>query len=746
MTDTKNYGGQRISDLPDDRKLDTFKEWLKLSSEAFEAQRRREKEDLQFQEPENQWTPEARKAREGRPMISISLTQGPLQHVYNQAAAAHFGVDLKPISEKAQTKLADIKKGMYSRIQRDGDANHARMWAFDRASQCGLGWYRIITKWDEDSDNPSDQEIAYERILYQEMVYPDPAAIKPDFSDGRFLLFGAHIPLRDFKALYPKANHASAEEFAFAKETSPDWVRASDGHCEPFIAEVFYKETVYENVRLDTANGPYERIRERSEVRRAVVTALEVIEDNPWLPDRAGKARQYIPFVPVIGVERQPVDGKRRWEGMVRGARDGQRAFNFAISQTIEDVSSSSKAKYMLVAGQVEGFKRDWDELNLNNRAYVEYNAVDAAGKPAPAPQLMQVDGTKMQLSMALAQQARELVQTATQGFEPMEVPRGSKEQSGVAIARLEMKADAGRSHYTQNFKDISLPLDARIVLDMMPVIYDRPGRVIHILGIEDESKPVMLNAPYVVKDGRPVRVPEGDPNAEAVNLAEGKYAIVPVMGRAPQTRLQEGQEFLAEVMKAAPDMVGVMGDLAFQYRDEPGAKEIAERLKRQIQQNAPYLLEKQDGASVEQAKAENQALKAQLQQVTQQAGEMAKALETDQARNMAQVEIARLKVQAEIELARMNNAAKIRIAEITATKDVTVHENDAMEERLATGLKIQADKEAQASEHAHDVAMAAAGAHTVKRVRDRGQEQDSEQGHETSQGASEAPVPEATA
>lgn len=217
----------------DEEKLERFKKWLKLCQDAEANQRDREKEDIRFQVAENQWPADAKQERAGRPMLSISLIHQPKQLVYNQAANAKLGVRLSAVNETATDELAEIKQGLYQRIQRDGQADLARLWAFDRAIQCGRGWYRINTKWDEESDNPSDQEITYERILYQENVYPDPAANKPDFSDARYIFVAAYMPCDTFRQQYPKAQFNTQEDFGGLIESAPEWVRGDSKDLDP---------------------------------------------------------------------------------------------------------------------------------------------------------------------------------------------------------------------------------------------------------------------------------------------------------------------------------------------------------------------------------------------------------------------------------------------------------------------------------------------------------------------------------
>jgi hypothetical protein len=288
----------------------------------------------------------------------------------------------------------------------------------------------------------------------------------------------------------------------------------------------------------------------------------------------------------------------------------------------------------------------------------------------------------------------------------------------------------------------------------MMPVVYDRPGRVTHILGGEDESEAVMLNQHYVMGPEGPQAVPEGTQGAKYHNLAEGKYAIVPTMGKSPQTRLQQGQEFLTAVVNSAPEMMmGLAGDLVFKFRDEPGAKEIAERLKRHIQATNPGIVDDQDNTA-EKAQAENQSLKQQLQMLTQQAQEMAKIIETDQVKHQANIQIAQMKegteqakIASQIQIAQMDNAAKLAIERAKLGQAAITQQSELMEARLATGLKLQAeaseseagrehDEKMAAQGRAHEVGMGAAGGKTMTRHTEQGQEGEQEQSRESSQGA----------
>src|SRR6185369_7302127 len=225
--------------LDEASKLLRFREWFKLSAEAFAENRKLAARAIAFQIPANQW-PEGTN-RAGRPTIEVDLLRHPKQIVQNQASQANVGVELHPVSPDANDELAEVKSGLYSRSQRDGGAKVARLWALDYAKQAGLGWYRLTTAYDEDSDDPTDQEIRYARLLHQEMCRPDPASQEPDFSDARFFALAAYVPVDSIAYEYDEAAFKSASDFKDLIDMEPDWVRVEGDRCSVLLVEFFYK-------------------------------------------------------------------------------------------------------------------------------------------------------------------------------------------------------------------------------------------------------------------------------------------------------------------------------------------------------------------------------------------------------------------------------------------------------------------------------------------------------------------------
>ncbi len=730
-----SYSGMKPEDI-----VERARDCYKLVSETEAKQREREKADLLFQVAENQWDERAKMERGGgfseqgvplppRPMLSIDQLKHPIQLVYNAFVKSKLGVLLKPVSAGATRKLAEAKQGLYRRIERDSNATQARAWALNRAIKAGRGAYRIVTRYDDDGEDPWDQEIGIERILYQEMVYWDPAAEKPDLSDAKWLLYVGWKDAEDFAREFPGKvpNTDDRLDWNSFETTAPGWVRMeADGKRSVLIAEYWWKD-----IKSKKIKGPsgQERTTESVTIYCAKINGQELLEEPYRWPGK------YLPFVPVFGEELIPVDGDRRWQGMIRPARDAQQAFNYGFTTLVERAAKEPKTPYMVDPKQIEGYETQWAQANTRDFPWLPYNTM-VNGQVVPPPARAQLDATGLSIAQIVIGTAKDGVQSATAIFDPGlgALPERRDAQSGRAIVALQQQGEAGTGQFTSSMADVSIRYEALAVCDLMPYIYDRPGRITSILTGEDDDKAVMLGAPFVRdQDGQPVPAQPGDPNAEMIDLSKGKYNLAISVGKSQQSSLEAGQQFLAEVISGAPESMALIGDLVFKYREEPGSREVSERFEKEIRQTKPYLFSNEEGG-LEQTKAKLAAAEANLAQLGEQAKMMDEALKTDAAKQRAQVEIAQLEAQLKMQLAElqagidrekaqmdhaaaiqkaeMDNSAKITVAKIQAEQKVFDAALKAQQEEKATGIEATARMMETQGQQEHETDMAERAEH----------------------------------
>lgn len=693
-----------------------------LAESAFSDQRRRDLEAQRFMAGD-QWTEDAKQQRGGqvvngvplpaRPMLTIPKLDQPTQLVINQMRNAHLGVLIHPENEDANDDTAEIIQGLYRHIEVSSRAQMARNWADERAVVGGLGFYRVLTVPAEHSGDEFDQDIVIKRILNQASVYVDPFAEEADFSDMEWGFIGGFWPEDRFKRRWPKAQFTTSDDFTSLGDRMSGWYTSSSSGNAIRVMEYFYVvHTERERVGYEDEAGELQRgyldelgedfdqttVKHRMPVSErkvmwVMMTGVEVLEEQEW-------NGAYIPIIPTIGIERN-INGERAWAGMVGPAMDAARLYNYAASDMVEKTALATKSPWIGAEGQFEGHEAKWNQANVRNFSYLEYIPKSLGGELVPPPS-RNPGSVDLAPQLAMLQQADDFINSTTFVHEPSK-GQTSSHRSGKAVLALQQQADQGNSNYLDNKVTITMTYEAKVILDLIPKIYDRPGRVARILGIDDKEQRVILNAPFTMdpQTKRPMPVPEGQAPPAGVkqyDLTKGVYSVTVSVGKAWQTRMQQGADELQQVLQAAPNLLPIIGDIYFKFRDFPGHQEIAERLKKMAPPPIQAMLNEGQQPDAEQLQAQLQQQTQQMQQMQQQMQQMAQALETEQA-----------KQQAETQRAEMDNAAKVETARINAENKLALEELKAqIAESIELLKQAHADRERE-DEQKHEMALEAA-------------------------------------
>ena len=666
-------------------------DFFRTVEDAEHDQRAREQEALQFQVPEYAWTDDVKQARQAqtvngiplpaRPMISIPWLDQPIQLNLNAERRAHLGVQVHALTEDASDDTAEVMRDLYRTIEVDSRAGLARSWGHERSVKAGRGAYRVLKVYDPSGGHPSDQKLVIKRILDQGRAYFDPFAQEPDFSDGERALVVDDVPWRTYQRLYPESTLASYtdSEFEGLGSETDAWMSGDTEESRKIrVAEFFYVEHRRETVRWTDAEGqPQSRPDDRRQVKWCKLNAIEILEEGEW-------EGELIPLIPTIGRELIPFQGQRRWEGMYGPQKDAVRLANYAASAAIETSALEPKAPFDVDPEEIEGLESWWQQANLRNFPYLPRRKFLHGQVMAPV-QRIQADTSKLQVNVMLLQQAKDFIHTGTGAFEPTLGQETRNVKSGRMTLALQQQHEEGNSNWLDNLSEISMTLEARIIIEMMPFVYDRPGRIARLLDLENTPRMVMLNQPFVAgPDGRPQPIKPGEQVAGAkhYNLRTGKYGVTVSIGKGYKSRVEQGQDQLGQLFQAEPQLFQLLGDLWLKFTDFPGHMEAAERIKKML----PPQLQQDQGP--EAAAQQATALKAQVQQLTAQLQQAVEYVKTEQAKHAAQVQIAGIKAETDKVIAEANNATKVLVARITAAKDALDADMAAKEELLATGLQ----------------------------------------------------------
>lgn len=705
-------------------------ERFKLANEAETEQRKRELDDLRFAARDH-WPAEIKKLREAdanlgiqaRPMLSIDLLRQPIQQLENQQRQARLGVTVNPKGGKASKKTAEMLQGLYRNIEQESRANIARGWAYSRAIKCGRGAYRIRTDYANDGD--FDQDIIIERILNQASVYLDPSAQQPDWSDGQWALIVSDMPLSTFKREFPgsKVSSMNESELTALGNEVPGWC-SFDGVARTVrVAEYFYVEPTTRTIAAP--DGKRTRTITERKVCWVKMTAAEVLAKQDW-PGR------YIPIIPVIANE-ENIDGKRQWEGIVGPAKESNRVFDYETSQLVEQTALSTKAPWIIAEGQVEGYERFWQQANVRPFSYLTYKPTTVQGALAPPPQRNVAEPPIAALVQTIAQMKAN-VDAQLGAFEPSRGNLSSGERSGKALLALQKKSEEGNSGYLQTLADVSMTYEGKVILDLIPHIYDTPGRVVRILGVDEQPSSVIINAPFLPTgpDGEPQPIPEGEqppPEALLYDLREGQYTVTVGVGKSYATMRQESAEMIGAVIQAEPQLLTIIGDIWMRAQDFPEAEDIADRLEKLL----PPQLQEGNQAIPPEAQAQIAQLTQQVQELSQLAdknkADLMKAqmetesrerieaakLEAQQQRDAFQAQADQMKAQADMQIAQIKlqiEEMKLVAAQHQQHVDLQAQheqaEHDRQHDAAMTVVGQQHERETSAVQRDHEARMAA--------------------------------------
>jgi hypothetical protein len=289
-------------------------------------------------------------------------------------------------------------------------------------------------------------------------------------------------------------------------------------------------------------------------------------------------------------------------------------------------------------------------------------------------------------------------------------------DRSARAIKALQQQSEHGNSNYLDQLASVSMTLEGKILVDLLPKIYDRPGRVVRIVGEDDSEGEVTIGAPNEMGDMSMMPDAQGAPPQQPVDLTLGQYSVVVAVGKSYATRREEQNDMIGQLITAAPQMAPVISDLWVGSMDFPASRAIAERLHKML----PPQLQSQGGGQPPlppQVQQQMQQAQQTIEQLQQQMQEMAQKIETKQLELEAKAQMEERKIQAKMEMEAQERASRERIEEMKAqvaiadagARSATAQrkaETDAMMRQTELMAKQRHDGATQFAQQRHDAAM----------------------------------------
>jgi hypothetical protein len=657
--------------------LTLAKERFKTITDAESVLRQKMLEDLEFRASE-QWPDGVRTMREqdNRPCLTVNRMPSFIRQVTNNQRVSRPAIEVSPTGDASDQAVAEIIQGVVRHIEIKSDADVAYTTAGEHQCTMGRGYVRVVTDYIDDDSFSLDQEIKIARVPNPFAVYMDPNSQQPDASDARYGFVVEDLPISEYRNRFPDSELAGLSDFTSVGNTEQEWM--PEGNIR--IAEYFYVEEVREEMVLlllpdgrrvrekkASLSGPNqsdmtagvtivsERETTTRRVRWALINAVEVLEGNEDLTGGLEWPGKYIPIVPVTGDEIN-INGVVDYRGIVRDAKDPQRMYNYWVSAQTEMIALAPRAPFIAAEGQMEGHEHKWNTANVRNYPYLEYKPKTVSGQLAPPPQRQSWEPPIQAMTAAIMQSDQDL--KATGGFNDASLGVRGPQESGRAIRSRQQQDEMANSHYLDNLAR-SIRQVGRIVVDLLPKIYDT-ARVMRINGLDEQVKNVMVFA-------GPQNTPTEDQVAQLpagvegmYDIGVGRYDVTVSVGPSFQTRRQDATDALTKFIQAYPAVFPQIGDLLAENMDWPGSKKVAARLRKML---PPELQDDPNVAALPpEVQSKLQQLEMQLQQVTQAYEQTKQALDTDQAKQQAQIEIKRQDIAADAAGQERDLQAKLQL------------------------------------------------------------------------------------
>ena len=659
----------------------------RLASEADQENRSDAIDDIRFvNEPGAQWDANMKKERGDRPCYEFNKCRINGKKVINEIRANRPQGKIRA-TEGGDKEIAEIYEGLARNIWASSDGDTIIDNAAEYQVDGGMTAWRVIT--DYSDDTAFDQDIAIEGFKNPLCVYVDPNCKDILKRDAAYWLVTERIANEVYEERWPKAKRSDFESLE-VDEDEEDWRDEETTRiCEYWYKEPYDKEIWLVNFpqesgetrritvdsTSDEANGIDPSLIERRRTVHCDRVMMCILSGDAILEGPVEWAGSMFPFVMVYG-EHKVIDGKFKWWGLHRFARDAQQSYNVSRTAIDETIAQAPQAKYWATPEQASGHTAMWGEAHRKNFPFLLYNHDPKA--PAGAPQRMggaEVPVALIQQAQIAAQDIRDVT-----GLHEASFGEESGEKSGIALARKQNQAQIVTYNFPDNMAK-GIRRTWEILIDLIPEIYDAE-RELRILGSDGAEDYVKVN--QVVQDpatGKAIRVND---------LSMGKYDVAITVGPSWSTLRQEASEVYSQMAQADEMLMPTAGDLVYGSMDLPYAKEIAERRKLmlppQIQKHLAEGKEIPPEAQAVMAQAE-QAMQ-MVQQQTQLVQEAAQEVQQDKMlSDKAKADVEKAIASLEVKQAQFDADIEKKLAQLTVKESQL-----ATREAQLNGQQEQAD------------------------------------------------------
>lgn len=525
------------------------------------------------------------RTRRKLPTLTINRLPQFVKQVTGEIRRNSPSIKALPSDGDADTSVSEVLDGIIRSIENLSQARSVYSRAAEHAVSGGMGHFRLTLEYPDDQGFDLEPRIRSIRNPFS--VVWDPNSVRDDKSDAEYCFVYTEMDRNMFRRMYPDA---AESHFATNTPTTIQRTLSRNGPPTIMVAEywcikdtpVRLVEVTLDRVQMDPMTGaPIERpvtvltdpdeqllaeisaegwriTNERPSRKRQVMQRM--MSGSEWLTDDIEWPGQRIPIFTVLGEETDVGNVVRR-RGLIRFAKDAQRAFNLARSSELQYTAAAPKAPWLVPDEAIEGYEAEWANANTASKAYLRYRVRSVADKtrsePLPPPQRMDPIPSNPAL-MNLSAAASEDMKSAI-GIYDASLGQRSNETSGRAIEARNAQADTGTYVYIDNLS-VAIEACGRELVNLIPALYST-RKIVRIIG--KNEMPAIVN---LVEQG--------------VDLARGRYDVLVKVGPAFESRRQEARDNLVEILRSAPPpFIPVLITKLARLGDWDDAEELANEL-----------------------------------------------------------------------------------------------------------------------------------------------------------------------
>jgi hypothetical protein len=492
--------------------------------------------------------------RKGKRDIIADMRANPIQ------------ADFEPI-DGTDEQVAELMDGIYRASCRKNISKEAFDFACDEQVVCGIGGWRLVTKYESDRMGNRNQVIMRQPIReFNSRVYFDCAAEAIDKADAKHCTILTPFTKSGYCELYYDLTGDEIEE----GEVGSDFAYPDYGMSFPWFGEGGEKDVVYvgehyyrykTKVKIGFFKDMFGTLQavdmslvdDEDELVEAGFTLVEQKEIEKYVVDKyiisgdgiIGKperiAGSEIPVIPQYG-ERAFIQGVEYYEGIVKAARDPQILRDFAMSYLADTVARSPRVKPIYFPEQIQGFEFMHDRTGADDDLpYALQNRFDSNGAELPLGPVAQTleQPPPMALQPLLAEMRMAVEDVVNPGL-PNNI--SDPDLSGKALNTLTAMFDQQSIGYQENRK-YSMRRDAEVFASMAGDVYDTSRKVVTESANGNRAEVMLMEEQLDIETGE-IKVLN--------DLTNASFEVYADISKAYETSREEAVEKLVQLLPAA--------------------------------------------------------------------------------------------------------------------------------------------------------------------------------------------------